>query len=266
MTMIVGLLCSDGIVLASETEETVGYTSKRQAYKLSLIEDPKWVMVIGTAGDSAVAENVLRKIDRMLDKHSGKKLTEEAIGNLLDEILAKAYTTYIDPDPKSEGLGLVIGAVSGEELFLISTHRRTPVFHHKDSPYTYAGLGGDLAVYFLDQLHESDRDCAFGINVAGFVMAEVKERTQLTSGDSDFFVIQRRPNPRWRRMGGDLTMSFDNNEKIHVGELIKAKFIDAPLTPAIDAFYRDEFHPNALSFEERMKLEQQATKQSASRK
>jgi len=212
------------------------------------MSEPGWVAVVATAGDSVVCQNLVRRLKRKLQPYREKKLTEEIIENLVDGVLAHAYTTYIDPDVKAEGVGLIIGVVCDQERFLISTNRRAHRFHDIDTPYAYQGYGSDVAVYLLDRIHDVDDDYKRGLQVTGFVLAEVKETAQFTSGDTDFYVLQSPPNPRWRSLGPEISAHFDINEKIEVGKLIRGEFTsDLDVSPNADYTYRDEFHPNWFS-------------------
>jgi 20S proteasome alpha/beta subunit len=206
MTLIVGLKCANAVILAAEMEESVGYTAKRNIYKLTHLSGDDWHVIIGGAGDSAICENVIR---RLLREFNGiKDLTERRLTDAIDEVLSHAYTKYIDPDPRSDGLALIIGASFGQELLLISTHKR---IYQIEDDYAHAGYGADLASYWLERLHvDQGASWEEHLNLAAFVLMEVKESSQFCGGGSHAFVLQAPPNPRWRFIGEGSMMGLEN--------------------------------------------------------
>jgi 20S proteasome alpha/beta subunit len=206
LTLILGLKCADTVVLAAETEESVGIAAKRNVYKLKLISGDDWAIVLGGAGDSAIAENAMRLIDRSLTDCAD--LTEDVLTNAIDDALEKVHKKYIDLDPQSEGIALIVGAVcSNNALHLISTHKR--IWQFQES-YAYAGLGADLAIYFLDRLHDATLEWEDSAKVAGFVLEQVKEAAQCCGGDSQFYALHAPPMPRWRALGTDAAHEIGN--------------------------------------------------------
>jgi 20S proteasome alpha/beta subunit len=85
MTLIVGLKSHDSVVIAAEQEETGGITAKRTVSKLKLITGRDWAVVIGGAGDAALAENAMRAMERRL--HKRKIVDEELLLSETDQIL-----------------------------------------------------------------------------------------------------------------------------------------------------------------------------------
>lgn len=206
MTLILGMKCADTVIVASETEESAGITAKRNVNKLQHVTGNDWSVVIGGAGDSYVCENAMRRLARAID---GKKsLTEDQLSDCIDDVLAIVHTKYIDPTPNSEGLALIVGAVCGNDLSLISTHKRTLQFQ---TEYAYAGYGADLAIYFLDHLHSSSADWHYGMNLTCYVLREVKDSAQYCGGESLCYALQRPPNPRWREFGIDFMVDLEQN-------------------------------------------------------
>jgi len=207
LTLVVGLKCHDAVVLAAETEESVGITAKRNVYKLDRISGDDWTLVVGGAGDSVIAANATRRIARGLKDHN--ELTDEVLCDVIDDVLAAVHTKYIDTDPTSDGIGLIIGAVTSDnELHLISTQKRAFQFQDR---YAYAGVGVDLAIYFLDRLYDHSFSWEDAAKVAGFVLMQVKEASQFCSGESQIYALQVPPNPRWRSLGSWAVLDIENN-------------------------------------------------------
>jgi hypothetical protein len=250
MTLIVGLKSGDNVVIGAEQEESGGIAAKRLAKKLKLINGSGWSVVIGGSGDSAVAENAMRFMERLL--LARQTLNEQVLTDITDEVLDSVFSKYIDKDPNNEGLSLVIGASCGNELHLISTTKRVPQL--QDS-IAYAGVGADIGIFFLDRLHLPNEDWVYSSTVVGFTLQQAIEASRFCGGESEIYVLQCPPNPRWRSLGDcDVPCEFINcfsasNVSRHLGQLIRGNALSAEGR----AGYSDEHHPNAVTLEETMK-------------
>ncbi len=209
MTLIVGLKCEGVIALAAETEEAAGITAKRRVHKLDRVTGSDWAVVLGAAGDSIIAANATRRIKQEISAIT--TLTPDCLGDILDRTLASIYEKYIDPDPKSEGIAFVLGAVcSNGELCLVSTDRRTHQFHDDQNPYAYAGIGADLAIFFLENLYDEFLSWRHAASIAGFVVYQATETSQYCSGLVQLYVLQSPPNPRWRALSVESALEIHN--------------------------------------------------------
>lgn len=215
MTLIVGLLSSDALIIAADTEESAGITSKRSVHKLIPIFTENWVAVVGGAGDGPVSETAARLLHRKLI--DCKQLTSDILSDALDDVLATVYTKYIDPVMNSEGISLIVGASTPEELLLVSTHKRAHQFH---DDYAYAGIGADLAIYILEKLQWHIHSWLDAAHLAGFVIKEAKESAQYVGLDSQIFVLHRQ-RPRWRLIAGEAIDDIENyvaGWQSHIGD------------------------------------------------
>jgi 20S proteasome alpha/beta subunit len=225
-------------------EDTAGYTSKRRVYKLKLFGECDWLVVVGGAGDSVIAENAMQRLEQSLTSH--KQLTQQILADSVDDVLAIIHQKYIDPVQNSEGIGLIVGALIGKSAHLLSTHKRTHQFH--DS-YAYAGIGADLAIYFAEKLYRDDDSWENNANVAALILSQVKETSQFCGLGSQLFVLQSPPNPRWRSFGEAAMDEMDNRsshwlseafqlvlDKSHSHPISKTKFAD-------DEDYEEEPQP-----------------------
>lgn len=246
MTLIIGLKQDDSVVIGAEQEETGGIAAKRVVTKLRLIAQKKWAVVVGGAGDAAIAENALREVERQLLQH--QNLTEQILLDVTDAVLDSVYTKYIDKDKDSEGLSLVIGAVGDDGLHLLSTHKRVP--QPQDS-IAYAGFGADIGIFFLDRLHNAEEDWTYAVTVAGFALQQAIEACRFCSGESEIYVLQKPPNPRWRSLGTvDAPTNFQNSFQKgtvahHLETLVREEQFDSDGCPG----YSDEHHPEPIPME-----------------
>jgi 20S proteasome alpha/beta subunit len=244
MTLIIGLKSDDCVVLAAEQEESAGIAAKRTVNKMKLLAGDDWAIIFGAAGDATVGENAMRRLENKFLNRRG--LTADDIQDALDDVLDTVHRKYIDPDKNPEGISLVVGASCGDELHLISTLRRTPQFQDL---IAYAGIGSDVALYFLDRIHYSDFGWKYTTKVAAYVLAQVKESAQACSGASQMFALQSPPNPRWRDFGEkEAWMELENSFRFEadIADILPdiLKKIRFPLE-GLEG-YSDEHHPEPL--------------------
>src|SRR5262249_2296077 len=143
--------------------EGAGATSKRAVSKLKLIPGPDWAVVIGGAGDGRLSEIGMQELGQKL---AGRQtVTQRFLLDAMDKILDSLHRKYIDKDKDCEGVAFIIGAVCGNQLHLISTTGRIPQTQDAEA---YAGLGEDIAVFFLDRLRDDAADWTYTAKVAGF--------------------------------------------------------------------------------------------------
>jgi len=243
MTLIIGLKSDDCVVIGAEQEESGGIAAKRSVTKLRLITGSDWAVVVGGAGDAAVAENAMRDMDCRL--HQERVVNAKVLKDITDCVLDEVHTKYIDKDPQSEGMSLVIGASCGDGQHLFSTVKRVP---QPQDRFAYAGIGADIGIYFMDRLHQPSESWIYTVNVAGFTLQQAMESCRCCSGESEIYVLQGFPNPRWRSLGtGDAPMKFLNDyQGFEVASHLR-KLLRTQLNPEGLEGYRDEHHPRELT-------------------
>lgn len=244
MTLIVGLKCSDGIILTAEEEEILGFTAKRKVNKLKLYTDEHWALVFAGAGDGAIIDNAERQLSKWLDERGA--FTGDELAEAIDTVLAAVYSKYIDPDPRAEGITLVIGTSCSDGLHLISTVKRTPQF--QDSK-TCTGYGADVAYYLLDRLYSSEDDWISGVKVAAFAAEEAKESSQFCGGDTHILVLQSPPSPRWRDLGWGGANELGTNSAYRALGALRNTILGVNFKPEICEEYSDEHHPEPYVFD-----------------
>jgi len=218
MTLIIGLKSASAVVIAAETEETLG-AQRRCVYKLARLSGADWCVVVGGAGDGIIAENAMRKIARRLAPEA--VLTEEKLEEVIEDVVGDVHNKFIDPDPKSEGLQLVLGAICNDGLRLMSTSGRQVQFQD-EPPYAYASYDSELGIYFLERAnwkHWDWQNCAM---LAASVVAEVKGSIPFCGGLSQIYVLQAPPAPRWRHFSGLFLQMLEFNELPRIDETIRS--------------------------------------------
>jgi 20S proteasome alpha/beta subunit len=240
MTLIIGLKSDDCIVIGAETEESGGLTAKRSVCKLQIVKGDDCAVVVGAAGDAAVAENAMREFAHAL--HALKRVDESAIMAIADKILDLVHTKYIDKDPKSEGVALVIGASCPDGLHLISTEKRVP---QPQESIACVGYGADIGLFCMDRLFRPERDWLYTVKVAGFTLQQAIDSSRYCGGECDIHVLQRPPQPVWRSLGtGDTSVAFANEFQQGMVASCLEKMVEASnFNPTRCDGYADEHNP-----------------------
>jgi hypothetical protein len=208
-----------------------------------LVTGREWAVVIGGAGDAMLAENAVRGNEQKL--RGRRTVNGKTLLGAVDSILDSLYSKYVDKDPQSEGVALVIGAVCGDELNLISTRKRVP---QSQEFMAYAGIGADIGIYFIDRLHRQESDWNYTATVAGFTLQQALESCQYCGGETEIYVLQRPPNPRWRFLGKcDAPSEFFNSFQSAMVSEHLAKLVQSTAS-GLDRMegYQDEHHPDPL--------------------
>jgi 20S proteasome alpha/beta subunit len=230
--------------MAAEEEEVSGFASKRKVQKLKLFTDKNWSLVFAGAGDAAIIDNAERRLTSWLKDQ--QDLSGDLLMDALDDVLGTIYSKYIDPDPKSDGISLVVGASCSDGLHLVSTVKRTPQFQES---LACAGYGADVAYYLLDRLHNNDDDWVSGVKIAAFSLQEAKESTLYCGGDTHLFVLQSPPNPRWRDLGWGGSSELENSFVNLISDGLRQAILDVEFTAEICEEYCDEQHPEPYIFD-----------------
>jgi proteasome beta subunit len=173
-TTTVGLVCSDGVVLAADKKATSGYIENRYETKVFAINNRVAITTAGSVGDLQYLTRVLRA-EASLQETRGGEMTTKSIGTLLSNILqANKFYPYLVmilvAGYDGEGPGLysidpIGGMVTGEKVF--ST-----------------GSGGPIALGILDSNYKEGMGTDDAVAVAVKALKAARERDMYTGGVS----------------------------------------------------------------------------------
>lgn len=172
-TTTVGLVCSDGVILAADKKATAGYIENRYETKVFPISDRIAITTAGSVGDLQYLTRLLRA-ESSLQESRGSKMTTKSLGTLLSNILQgnKFYPYMVmilvagyDDAPALYSVDPLGGMVTGEKVF--ST-----------------GSGGPIALGVLDSLYKEGMGVAEAVNVAVRALKAARERDMYTGGVS----------------------------------------------------------------------------------
>ena len=195
-TTTIGLLCSDGVVLASEKRASMGnLVANKEADKVLKIQDHLGLTIAGSVGDAQTLVRVMKAQSSLYEIQRGRKITVEGAGTLLANILqgSKYFPYWIqilmggyDSKPRLYSLDLT-GSLMEEKF--VSTGSGSPIAYgvleekFKENKTVKENL--PIAVRALKSAMERDIYSGNGFNVVvidkkGFRKLSDKEIQELT--------------------------------------------------------------------------------------
>jgi len=195
-TTTVGLLCSDGVILASEKRASMGgLVANKEADKVLKIQDHLGITIAGSVGDAQTIARIMRAQASLYEIQRGRKITIEGAGTLLANILqgSKYFPYWIqllmggyDSKPRLYSLDLT-GSLMEEKF--VSTGSGSPIAYgvledkYKENKTVKDNL--PIAVRAISSALERDIYSGNGFNVAvidkkGFRKLSDKEISELT--------------------------------------------------------------------------------------
>lgn len=224
VTFIVGLRCTGGLVLASDSLEADGYT-KKDVQKIFTHEiEGKWGIAFGCAGTGAACTNFSDRLLEILgqsddyDRRGTEKLIEATMG-------------YMRNQYPNETLDVVIGlwSKSPSETRLYKVHSNTQCLS-VESDYACAGLDVSLARFLLDCVFiSSDANVFDGTHIAAIVTTIMKTKADGVDGPTQL-IHYHEGNDRW------CIFKKKAIEQIEQGGFIEGHFRIPELEKAIQQF------------------------------
>lgn len=193
-TTTIGLLCTDGVILASEKRASMGnLIANKEADKVLKIQDHLGITIAGSVGDAQTIARIMRAQTASYEIQRGRKITIDGAGTLLANILQQSkYFPYFiqllmggyDSKPRLYSLDLTGSFM--EEKF-VSTGSGSPTAYgvledkYKENKTVKENL--PIAIRALKAAMERDIYSGNGLNIVvidkkGFHKLSEKELTE----------------------------------------------------------------------------------------
>ena len=177
-TTTIGLVCSEGIVLASESRATMGFfIASKDAKKIYQIDDLVGMTTAGSVGDAQRLVKVMQVESKLYKMRRQENMTIKGIGSMLSNVLGgNRYFPYM--------VQLIVGGVdkTGPNLYSLDAmggqlEEATAVSTGSGSPIAYGILedrfkkdmslddGVDLAIRALHNVVKRDAASGNGVKV-----------------------------------------------------------------------------------------------------
>jgi hypothetical protein len=205
MTIAIGIMAQDGLVIGADSEESTGYLKSTQQ-KLSPLflgvplgnnpDPPSGVCVFTGAGDGGYIDAITEDLAEVLyDQTLHGHLLKKALGKRLKEFYKDHVIPFAAfPDNDRPSMELLI-AVQKHQHNLYVTNRTTI---RRSSPYGVVGIGGTFAKNILDSLWRPASTKQIAV-LAVYILAMVKENVEGCGKGSSVMIlhdwlIQDNPN------------------------------------------------------------------------
>ncbi len=157
-TTTVGLVCGNGVVLASEKRATMGtFIASRDAKKIYQVDDRIGMTTAGAVGDAQVLARIITIEAKLYKIRRGEPMAVGAVSTLLSNILStQRYFPYMTQ--------LIIGGVDtkGSRLFSLD-----PLGGQiEETKVVATGSGSPIAYGILEDRYKDDMSLDEGVNLA----------------------------------------------------------------------------------------------------
>ncbi len=180
-TTTVGLVCRDGIVLASDRRATMGYLiASKDIDKIYPVSDRIGMTIAGGVGDAQTLIRWMTSEIKLYELKHEKPMTVEAAATLLANILTqyKFYPFFVQ---------LLIGGVD-ERARLFSVDMLGGITEEK---LTSTGSGSPIAFGVLEELYHHDRDVATNLQIAAKAVSAAMKRDAASGERVDLVSITK---------------------------------------------------------------------------
>jgi hypothetical protein len=195
MTIALGVLCSDGVVIGVDLEYTQDFMSSTgpKIFWLPKNLDSRYFVLIAASGNPDSAKEFVEYLDSHLaERFPSGVATLKEIKVAIRDSLKRIWFEHIDSAPANERRGLacdfLIAIRVGTKINLFRTNR-TMMPEIKD--WACSGLGLYLANYLVDRILPRHPTTALAAQVVSHVIDAAKEHIQFVGKGSDIHVLPR---------------------------------------------------------------------------
>jgi 20S proteasome alpha/beta subunit len=191
MTIAAGFICADGIILAADTQYTVGSTKTNGQKIYDVIEDGDYRLILAGAGD---VPYIRMTADKLVSNLLKKKLHSESdVIEVVGATLKWVHKEHIFPHPADQFgnkpmVQLLVAIRSSAGLKLLASNA-TAVFNVTD--YQVLGSGVEIASYILDRLREHGYNLPTMEILATYVISVAKRYDNYCGGDTQLVTLHR---------------------------------------------------------------------------
>jgi len=181
-TTTVGVVCKDGVILASDTKATMGYlVASKEAQKIYQVDDRISITTAGGSGDTQALIRLLMAEIKLYKLSRESEFSVKACTTLLANIL-QSYRYY----PLMAML-LIGGAdKSGFHLYSID-----PVGGFEEEKYAATGSGSPIAYGVLEDNYKPDMTVEEGLKMVIRAIKSSRERDIFSGGNIEVVIIDQ---------------------------------------------------------------------------
>lgn len=192
MTIALGILCSDGVVLGVDSEISVD-GGKVAGPKIQVFWEalPDYNIVSASSGHADSVETARGEIEFELEKFRGKNPVVRELRQSISDALGRVYVQHIDPLPQEErqqmDFSLLLAIRIGRTARLFRTNRAQVV---EQRPRWCIGSGKEFADYLLELYLGNRPPVELAAQTAAYVIGITKEHIDGVGHATDVHILQ----------------------------------------------------------------------------
>jgi proteasome beta subunit len=182
-TTTVGLICDDGVVLASEKRATMGsFIASKAAQKIYQVDDRLGITTAGIVGDAQALVRLMSVEARLYKIRRGEPMTVRAMATLLSNVMSgQRFYPYI--------VQLLIGGIdrSGAHIFSIDPFGGNT----EEKEIAATGSGSPIAYGVLEDRYSKEMPLETGIALAIQALHSAMKRDSASGEDMEVIVMTK---------------------------------------------------------------------------
>lgn len=189
-TTTVGLVCTDGIIMASDRRATMGYfIANKDIQKIYQVDDRLSMTIAGGVGDAQALIRLMQAEASLYKFKHGKNISVKAAAMLLSNLLHnyKFYPFYVQ---------LLIGGVSDEKNEVFSLDA---VGGMTDEKYVSTGSGSPVAYGLLEEMYKDGGSVKDNLRTAAKAIAAAMKRDAATGESVDLVSVTKAGFKRYEK-------------------------------------------------------------------
>jgi len=190
MTIAAGFVCSDGILLASDTLYSQTGMGKKYGPKFWILDHGDVCVVFGGAG---TASGLLRTRDE-INRKLKPGLSRIRVMDTIDGALAKVHSKVPSVEFKTDAL---VAVRTNDAPDCLYENFATEMWSRIEEPCECVGDGQSLGWYFLSALFRADVPLRWAKVVAAHAIKQCKDYSEFCGGDTHFIELPTGGSPRF---------------------------------------------------------------------
>ena len=180
-TTTVGLVCADGVILASDRRATMGYfIASKDVQKIFKIDDKLAMTVAGSVADAQALVRLLQAESRLYQLRYGKAMSVKNAATLLSNIMFqyKFFPYYVQL--------LIAGTEDKPSIYSID-----PLGGTTEETFTSTGSGSPMAYGFIEGAYKKDGTVKENLPLAAKAISIAMRRDCATGESVDVVTITK---------------------------------------------------------------------------
>ncbi len=180
-TTTVGLVCSDGIIMASDRRASMGYfIASRDVQKVFQVDDKISMTVAGSVADAQTLIRIMKAETKLYKLKYGKAMTVKGAATLLANLMYqyKYFPFYVQ---------LLIGGTEDEPAI----YSLDPLGGMTGEKYCSTGSGSPVAYGVLEEMYVKDGTVKDNLKIAVKAVAAAMKRDCATGESVDLVAITK---------------------------------------------------------------------------